>query len=62
MSILPVIFFGSSSCSILWVKCMCSVCGSNLWNMFTSREYGCYFGTHFMRSNFMSILGDVILV
>ena len=33
------------------------VYGSNLWNMFTGRVYGCYFGTHFTRSYCMSILG-----
>jgi len=44
------------------VKCMHCVYGSNLWNMFTGQVCGCYFGTHFMRSYFMSILGVVFLV
>jgi len=55
-------FFGWSLCSIIRVKCMCCVYGSNLWNMFIGRVYRCYFGTHFTRSNFMSILGVVFLV
>jgi len=44
------------------VKCMCCVYRSNLWNRFTDRVYGCYFGTHFTRSYFISILGVVFLV
>jgi len=55
-------FFGSSLCSILRVKCMFYVYGSKLWNMFTGRVYRCYFGKHFTRSNFMSVLGVVFLV
>jgi len=44
------------------VKCIRCVYGSNLWNMLTGRVCGCYFGTHFMMSYFMSILGVVFLV
>jgi len=43
------------------VKCMRCVYGSNLWNKFTDQVCWCYFGTHFMRSYFMSILGVVFL-
>ena len=52
-------FFDSGLCSNLMVKCIRCVYGSNLWNMFTGRVYGYYFGTHFMRSYFMLILGVV---
>jgi len=44
------------------VKFMRCVYGSNLWNMFTNQICGCYFGTHFMKSYFMSISGVVFLV
>ena len=44
------------------VKCVNCVNGSNLWNMFTGQVCGWYFGTHFMRSYFMSILGVGFLV
>jgi len=55
-------FFDSSSSSNLMVKCINCVYCSNLWNKFTGQVCGCYFGTHFMRSYSMPILGVGFLV